>query len=60
MKRDVPPDYLLRNRQAWDRLSAEYESPGRRAWQSVEPRWGIWGIPESALGVLPDVAGKDV
>src|SRR5262249_52567754 len=24
-----------------------------------EPVWGIWGVPESTLGVLPGVAGLD-
>lgn len=54
------PDYVLRNRQAWNAMAAEYEEPGRRAWASAEPTWGIWGIPESQLRVLPDLAGKDV
>lgn len=54
------PDYIVRNRKAWDILSREYEEPGRRAWQSAEPHWGIWRIPESGLRVLPDVTGKDV
>ena len=52
------PDYVARNRSAWDGYAAEYVRPGRSAW-SGEPRWGIWGIPEAALGVLPDVAGRD-
>jgi len=54
------PDYVARNRRAWDVKAREYEEPGRRGWQSAEPRWGIWRIPESTLHVLPDVAGKDV
>ena len=53
------PDYLEKNRAAWDRFARDYEDPGRRAW-AAEPRWGIWGVPESNLRVLPDVAGKDV
>ncbi len=54
------PDYIARNRRAWDHLSREYEESGRRAWQSAEVSWGIWSTPESDLRVLPDVAGKDV
>ena len=23
------------------------------------PTWGIWGVPESSLHVLPEVAGRD-
>ncbi len=48
------------NREAWDRLSADYLGPGRRAWATDEPTWGVWGIRERDLRALPDVAGKDV
>ena len=35
--------------------------PGRRGWSSAEIGWGIFGVPESTLDVLPqDVAGLDV
>lgn len=54
------PEYIARNRRYWNVLAREYEEPGRRAWQSSEPHWGIWNIPESELKILPDVAGKDV
>jgi SAM-dependent methyltransferase len=52
------PDYLERNRSAWDGYAAEYVAPGRESWAG-EPRWGIWGIPEAEVGLLPDVAGRD-
>jgi len=55
------PEHAAQNRAAWDVFAAEYEEPGRRSWEREEPRWGIWGVPESELGVLPDdVAGLDV
>lgn len=54
------PEYVARNRRYWNVLAREYEEPGRRAWQSVQPSWGIWNIPESELRVLPDVDSKDV
>ena len=53
-----PPDYVARNRSAWDGYAVEYVIPGRRGWGG-EPKWGIWGIPEAAVGVLPDVEGRD-
>ena len=53
------PDHAARNRAAWDVWAQEYEEPGRRNWAADEPRWGIWGIPESRLHVLPPVAGLD-
>ncbi len=52
-------DHVRRNREAWDVFAREYVEPGRRAWSFDEPRWGIWGISESELQVLPDVAGLD-
>ena len=55
-----PAGHAGRNREAWDRLSAEYLEPGRRAWARDEPVWGIWRIRERDLGTLPDVAGRDV
>ena len=54
------PDYVERNREFWDRQSVEHVAPGRRAWGRAEPTWGLWRIPESEVGVLPKVAGKDV
>lgn len=55
-----PPDHVRLNRAAWDVWAAEYEEPGRRAWARQEPTWGIWGVSESQLHLLPDVRGLDV
>lgn len=46
------PDYVQVNRLHWDRQAHEWVEMGRRAWQQ-EPQWGIWGIPESDLDLLP-------
>jgi 2-polyprenyl-3-methyl-5-hydroxy-6-metoxy-1,4-benzoquinol methylase len=51
------PDHVRRN--VWNRWAAEYVETGRANWARSEPDWGIWDVPESALGVLPDVAGQD-
>ena len=53
-------DHVLRNRAAWDRMTVEYEAPGRHAWSPADPYWGIGHVPESELQVLPDVSGLDV
>jgi SAM-dependent methyltransferase len=53
-------DHVLTNRVHWDVQAAEYEAPGRRSWAADAPRWGIWGVPESELHLLPEVAGLDV
>ncbi len=55
-----PPDHVQLNRALWDVKAAGYAEAGRRAWAAREPRWGIWGVPESQLHVLPQVKGLDV
>ena len=53
------PEHVRRNRIAWDALAAEYVEIGRHGWQA-EPSWGIWSVPETELGVLPEnLAGLD-
>jgi len=57
---DDLPEHVRRNRVQWDVWADEYVAPGERSWASDEPRWGIWGVPESELHLLPDdLAGKD-
>ena len=54
------PDYVLQNRVAWDRMAADYAVAGRREWGLDIPKWGIFGVPETELHMLPDdLAGKD-
>ena len=54
------PEHVLRNRTQWDAWAEEYVRPGRENWESEEPSWGIWGIPESRVGILPpDLEGRD-
>ena len=48
------PEHVRRNREAWDCYAAEYVEPGRRNWAADEPTWGIWGVPEADVGMLPD------
>ena len=54
-----PDDHVARNRAAWNVSAAEYAEPGRQNWAS-EPSWGVWGIPETDVHLLPDVDGLDV
>lgn len=49
-----------RNRAFWDRQSDSYQETHKEHIGRSEPRWGLWQLPESELGVLGDVAGKDV
>lgn len=54
------PEHVARNRAYWDERAQDYREPGRDSWAATEPRWGVWRIPESQAGVLPDdVDGLD-
>ena len=54
------PDYVARNRTAWDRMASDYAAAGRRAWREETPTWGIFSVPETELQMFPaDLAGKD-
>lgn len=57
---EKPSEQALTNRAYWDRTSDDYQERHREFIGREEPRWGIWQIPESELGVLGEVAGKDV
>jgi SAM-dependent methyltransferase len=54
-------DDTARNRAVWTQVNAEYtDAQAREAWAQGEITWGSFGYPESEVGALPDVAGKDV
>ena len=54
------PDYALQNREHWDKQAAAYVAAGERNWGRAEPSWGIWGVPEAEIHMLPDdLCGKD-
>ena len=54
------PEHVRRNRAEWDRFAAGYVAAGERNWAAEEPSWGIWGVPESELALLPaDLDGLD-
>lgn len=47
------PNYLVRNRRAWDAWAKNYVESGRRGWATDEVTWGIWNVPESDLTAHP-------
>ena len=51
-------EHVLRNRRHWNQLAGEYAEMGRRAW-ARQPSWGIWGVPDTDVGLLQGAAGKD-
>jgi SAM-dependent methyltransferase len=41
-------------------LASEYVDEGRRNWESEEPIWGLFAVPESEVGLLPrELEGRD-
>lgn len=54
-------DYLAINRALWTKSNREYtDTQADGAWRADEITWGVFGIPDSELGVLGDVSGLDV
>ena len=54
-------DYVAKNREAWTKSNAEYtDGRARESWAKDEINWGCYGVLESELNVLGDMAGKDV
>ena len=57
------PEYAKKNRDAWTKLSQEFDEPGRKAWSSADISWGCFSVLESDVHILGDLnslAGKDV
>ncbi|HEU0245537.1 MAG TPA: class I SAM-dependent methyltransferase [Gaiellaceae bacterium] len=55
------PDYVAENRALWTTNNAQYtDEHADRAWRAEEITWGMFGNPETEVGVLGDVAGLDV
>ena len=53
---EILPQHVALNRARWDEYAAEYAAPGERSWALApgEETWGIFGVPESELHLLPD------
>src|SRR5579864_6147338 len=57
---ELPP-HVVANREAWTRANAKYtDAKARASWAEQEITWGVFGVPESEVNVLPDVVGRDV
>ena len=55
------PEYVARNVEVWTEANAAHTGPrAREVWARDEIDWGVFGIPESSVGILGDVAGLDV
>ena len=55
------PAYVAENRDLWTRSNHDYtDSQAHRMWSAEAISWGMFGFPESELGVLGEVDGLDV
>ena len=55
------PDSVARNVADWTEGNADYtDRSAAGAWAKEDITWGVFGVPESELHVLGDVADKDV
>ena len=54
-------EYVAENRGIWTESNREYtDAQADRAWRDEEITWGMFGVPESEVGVLGAVADLDV
>jgi SAM-dependent methyltransferase len=61
MSRSELSAHELRNREVWTAANAAYTGKqAREAWAQEEIKWGVFQVPESDVGALPDVSGQDV
>lgn len=52
-------DHQKLNRQKWQGQADWYAIPAEENWKTANAKWGIWGIPEEDLNLLPDdLTGK--
>jgi SAM-dependent methyltransferase len=48
------PEYVRRNRAQWDAWAGEYAAVAADHWGQDEPSWGIFGVPEAQVRMLPE------
>ena len=53
-------EQAAKNRAFWDNWSDEYQTQHAEQLNKRELAWGVWALSERELGVLGDVAGKDI
>jgi SAM-dependent methyltransferase len=61
---DVSADeqsYVDVNRAHWTTANSRFtDARAADSWAETEVSWGVWHLPESGVGALPDVRGLDV
>lgn len=55
------PDDATENRRVWDAAADRWVAAAQRHWATDEPTWGMWGVADADVALLPDdVDGRDV
>jgi SAM-dependent methyltransferase len=55
------PESVAVNRENWTRANAKHtDADAARQWAADAFTWGTWGVPESEVQALGEVAGRDV
>ena len=52
-------DHVLSNRVWWDGEAPNWVESGRRSWADEHPPWGVYGVPESDVGLPGAFGGAD-
>jgi len=50
---ELPP-HVRENRAYWDGMADDWVAAGERAWETHDPYWGCWHLPEDELRLLPE------
>jgi SAM-dependent methyltransferase len=49
------------NRALWTKINSEYtDEQAASKWAETDVTWGVWGVPDSELGVMGDLRGLDL
>jgi SAM-dependent methyltransferase len=56
----VPEPHVQRNRVFWDKAAEAYQEKHGRRLAATAESWGVWRIPDSDVGAIGDVGGRDV
>jgi SAM-dependent methyltransferase len=53
-------DHIAINRASWGLEAKNFVETGLHNWEQDEPIWGVYSVPESEVGMLPEVKDRDV
>lgn len=59
MTHERTADHVRANRESWDADASNWVERGRVLWAADRIGWGIWGVSEDDLQLLPELEGLD-